>query len=223
MARSQKTKQLEFRLKTWGGKRKGAGRKRVAPRPRVPHLLRPELHRNHPVLVTIRICDGVPSLRQRAAWDAIVQLFCKARGRFGMHIVEYSILANHLHLIVECEGKDSLARGMRGLNTRLAKRLNRVFKRRGKLVDGRYHSRALATPLEVRNALHYVLFNAARHRARAGKPAAPSPIDPRSTAARFTGWRSPPQHPSTKDFGNSSPRTWLLRIGWKRHGLLDSA
>ena len=221
MARSQKSKQLEFRLKTWGGKRKGAGRKRVAPRPRVPHLRRPELHRSHPVLVTIRIRDGVPSLRQPTAWAAIVQLFRKARGRFDLHVVEYSILADHLHLIVECEGRDSLSRGMRGLNTRLAKRLNRVFGRKGKLVDGRYHARALKTPLEVRNALRYVLHNAALHRARAGKPPSPH-LDPRSTAARFDGWRTPPRGRNrTKDFGTSPPRTWLLRFGWRRHGLLE--
>jgi putative transposase len=223
MARSQKSKQLEFRLKTWGGRRKGAGRKRVAPRPRVPHATRPELHRSHPVLVTIRVVDGVPSLRQPAAWAAIVLLFRKARGRFGLHIVEFAILGNHIHLIVEVEDKDSLSRGMRGLNTRLAKRLNRVFQRRGKLIDGRYHSRLLTTPREVHNALRYVLFNAAKHRARAGKPTRAG-IDPRSSAPRFQGWREHPRSgSSTKDFGTSSPRTWLLRIGWKRHGLLDAA
>jgi REP element-mobilizing transposase RayT len=223
MVRSQKTKQLEFRLKTWGGKRKGAGRKRVAPRPRVRHLRRPELRRCHPVLVTIRIVDGVPSLRRESAWNAIVELLCKARGRFGLHVVEYSILGNHLHLIVECEGKDSLSRGMRGLNTRLAKRLNRVFGRKGKLIDGRYHSRALTTPLEVRNALRYVLFNAATHNARAGKPAQPR-VDPCSSAPRFAGWSSPPRcRNASKDFGTSPPRTWLLHTGWKRYGLLDHA
>jgi len=109
---------------------------------------------------------------------------------------------------------------MRGLNTRLAKRLNRVFGRKGKLVDGRYHARALKTPLEVRNTLRYVLHNAAAHRARAGKPPSPH-LDPRSTAMRFDGWRSPPRGGNrTKDFGTSPPRTWLLRIGWRRHGLL---
>jgi REP element-mobilizing transposase RayT len=185
------------------------------------NVLRPQLHRNHPVLVTIRIVDGVPSLRQEFAWKTIVEVLRRARGRFGLHIVEYSILRNHIHLIVECEGKDSLSRGMRGLNTRLAKRLNRVFARKGKLIDGRYHSRALTTPLEVKNALGYVLFNAAKHNARAGKPAQPQ-VDPRSSAPRFAGWRSrPPSADATKDFGTSPPRTWLLQIGWTRWGLLD--
>jgi REP element-mobilizing transposase RayT len=222
MARAQQSKQLEFRLRTWGGKRKGAGRKRIAPRPRVPHVRRPEPHYSRPLLITIRICAGVPSLRQRAAWAALVRLLRDARGRFGMHIIDYSILANHLHLIVECDRPDSLERGMRGLDTRIAKRLNRVFGRRGKLIDGRYHARELVTPLEVRNALRYVLHNHAKHEARAGRRRPSALVDPCSSAARFAGWRTAPDNRnSTKDFGTSPPRTWLLRTGWKRHGLLE--
>jgi putative transposase len=220
VARSKRSKQLELDIRTWGGKRENAGRKRVAPRPRVPHLRRPDLRRDHPVLVTVRICDGVPNLREAKTWDVIVGVLCKARGRFGMHVVEYSILGNHLHMIVEAEDQDSLERGMRGLNTRLAKRLNKHFGRRGKLIDGRYHARHLRSPLEVRNALRYVLFNAKRHCERAGKPAPRTAIDPRSSAPRFTGWRTSPREDVTQDLGTSPPRTWLLRIGWRRHGLI---
>jgi putative transposase len=192
VARSKRSKQLELEIRTWGGKRKNAGRKRVAIRPRVPHLRRPELHRSHPVLVTVRICDGVPSLRQPA------------------------------HLIVEAEDRDSLSRGMRGLNTRLAKRLNKLFGRRGKLIDGRYHARDLRTPLEVRSALGYVLFNAARHCAKANRPAPRTVVDPYSSATRFTGRRRQPDaEEHARDLGTSSARTWLLRVGWKRHGLID--
>jgi putative transposase len=220
VARTRRSKQLELDIRTWGGRRENAGRKRVAPRPRVPHLRRPQLRRDHPVLVTVRICDGVPNLREASAWNVVVAVLCKARGRFGMHVVEYSVLGNHLHMIVEAEDQDSLERGMRGLNTRLAKRLNKHFGRRGKLIDGRYHARHLRSPLEVRNALRYVLFNAARHCEKAGKPAPRSAIDPCSSAPRFTGWRTPLAEPTTRDLGTSPPRTWLLRVGWKRHGLL---
>lgn len=214
-------RQLELRLPTWGGRRRGSGRKRVAPRPRVPHRRRPASKRANPVLVTVRIREGVPSLRQPKAWAAIVRLVRKARGRFGMHVVEYSILANHLHMIVECDDADSLERGMRGFNTRLAKRLNGVFERRGKLVDGRYHARALKTPLEVRNAIEYVLFNHAKHERRAGRRATRG-LDSRSTAARFDGWRRRPDTRNrAKDYGTSPARTWLLESGWRRHGLLD--
>ena len=219
--RKRRIQQLEFRLRTWGGRRENAGRKRVAPRARVPHRRRPASKRAHPVLVTVRIRDGVPSLRQPKAWEAIVRLVRKARGRFGMHVVEYSVLGNHLHMIVECDDADSLERGIRGFNTRLAKQLNKVFERRGKLVDGRYHSRALTTPRDVRNALEYVLFNHAKHEQRAGRRASRG-LDHRSTAARFDGWSRRTDTPNrTKDYGTSPARTWLLKHGWRRHGLLE--
>jgi hypothetical protein len=43
----------------------------------------------------------------------------------------HSIQGTHLHLIVEAEGKDSLARGMKGLEVRVARALNRMMVRRG--------------------------------------------------------------------------------------------
>jgi len=48
----------------------------------------------------------------------------------------------------------------------------------------------------------------------------PSPRDPRSSAAWFTGWGGTVTAP-----GSASPvvaaRTWLVRVGWRRHGLVD--
>ena len=56
-------KQLALELKTWGGKRKGAGRPPSGLRAGVSHLLRPALARRHPVHVTLRLCEGVGYLR----------------------------------------------------------------------------------------------------------------------------------------------------------------
>ena len=38
---------------------------------------------------------------------------------------------------------------MNGLGTRVARRLNRVMQRRGKVLDDRYHEHILRTPSEV--------------------------------------------------------------------------
>ena len=90
--------------------------------------------------------------------------------------------------------------------------------------------RLLPTPKEVRNALRYVLLNARRHAAAARAAlAARVRLDPASSARWFDGWKlghsqvasaSEPVAPA-----NRSPvaraRTWLLAIGWRRHGLLD--
>jgi hypothetical protein len=72
----------------------------------------------------------------------------------------------------------------------------------------------LRTPREVRNALVYVLQNVRKHiRAVRG-------IDPCSSARWFDGWRSP-IGPVVEPSPVARPRTWLLRIGWRRRGLLD--
>jgi REP element-mobilizing transposase RayT len=221
--KTRKPQQMELPRRNWGGSRKGAGRKRVYERKRVEHRVRAQLSPRHPVHVTLRVRGGVPSLRSRPAWITIVRALRAARGRFGLAVVQYAVMGNHLHLLVETEGRESLTRGMRGLVTRLAIRLNRRFDRRGPLFDGRFHARALATPLEVRRGLCYVLQNARRHAATTGRKCATSWTDPRSSAPIFDGWSITRGSPSAaaEDLGTTEARTWLLRIGWRRHGLID--
>jgi putative transposase len=52
---------------------------------------------------------------------------------------------------------------MKGLSIRIARGLNRLLERRGRVIGDRYHAHALKTPAEVRNAVHYVLRNHERH------------------------------------------------------------
>ncbi len=214
-------KQLELDLPTWGGARKGAGRKRVSAKKRVRHRKRERFDKAHPVHVTLRMRGDVPSLRTRDAWAVIVRVMRSARKRHGMTVNLYSVLGNHLHLIVEHEGGDGLCRGLRALCTMLAARLNVLFHRTGPLLADRYHARALTTPLEVRRAIAYVLLNYRKHVSTDGQRLAPSWIDPFSTAPKFDGWRTPPHSPFTDfDYGTAPARTWLLTTGWRRHGLV---
>jgi putative transposase len=85
----------------------------------------------------------------------------------------------------------------------------------------RYHDRVLRTPREVRVVLVYVLRNARKHQAEGLAIAnVTGPIDLYSSAPWFDGWqititvRGAPACPVT------SARTWLLKTGWRRHGLL---
>ncbi len=209
-------------VRTHGGARKGSGRKRKAPRPRVLHRTRPRLDRNHPVHVTIRMRADVPSLRTRGAMRKIVGVLLDARGRFGLRVIELAVLRNHIHFIVEAEAREGLTQGMRGLGTRLAIHLNRHFDRKGKLFDDRYHARPLRTPLEVKRGLCYVLNNFRKHEHEAGRKVALRWIDPYSSAFRFEGWAEPLEGTKVElELGTLPPRTWLLRKGWKSYGLLD--
>jgi hypothetical protein len=105
----------------------------------------------------------------------------------------------------------------------------RLFQRGGKVLDGRYHLRALRTPLEVHRALRYVLLNHRHHAAQRRTPkysvhrrhAQP---DPASSGRWFDGWRTITVPPSPADVREVAPaRTWLLHTGWRRHGLIHPA
>ena len=141
-------------------------------------------------------------------------------------MVHYSIQRDHAHLIVESAGKAALGRGMKSLSARFARAVNRVFRRRGRVLDGRYHLHVLRTPREVRNALAYVLLNARRHWRKRHGAAPPVRLDEASSARWFDGWRErPPDHSGVRcdPRAVARARTWLLTRGWRRHGLIDAA
>ena len=164
-----KVKQASFKFQTWGGKRKGAGRKPVRERAGVVHRRRPVLKRRFPVHVTWRMTDGVWNLRSRRCFGALSRAFWGGANRFGFRLVHYSVQGNHVHLLVEAEDEKALSRGMKGLGVRVAKGLNRVMRRQGKVLDDRYHGHILRTPTEVRRARNYLLQNARRHYGVAGR------------------------------------------------------
>jgi hypothetical protein len=97
-----------------------------------------------------------------------------------------------------------------------------VFQRAGRVLADRCHVHVLRTPREVRNAIAYVLLNARRHLAKSGR-ALPRivRIDPASSGRWFSGGRT--GAPKCNDPpAVSAPRTWLLSVGWRRRGLIDS-
>ncbi len=156
-------KQVGFRFRTWGGKRKGAGRKPTRARAGVVHRKRPLLKARFPVHVTWRMGEGVWQLRTRRCFTALARAFWGGCNRFGFRLVHYSVQGNHVHLLVEAEDERALSRGMNGLGVRVAKGLNRVMRRRGRVLEDRYHGHILRTPTEVRRARNYLLQNAKRH------------------------------------------------------------
>jgi hypothetical protein len=144
-------------------------------------------------------------------------------------LVRISIQRDHVHMIVEAHGRGALARGMKSIAARLARAVNRVFTRSGPVLDGRFHHRVLRTPREVRNALAYVLLNARRHFAkRTGDRRPPVRLDAASSARWFDGWKpawrallGPPGGEQGAPRDVAAAHTWLLRVGWRRHGLVD--
>ena len=156
-------RQLDLALRTWGGKRPGAGRKPTRARPGVVHRRRPVLKKRFPVHVTWRMKAGVWNLRTRRCFTALARAFWGGANRFGFRLVHYSVQGNHVHLLVEAQDEKALSRGMNGLGVRVAKGLNRVMRRHGKVLDDRYHGRILRTPTHAKRARAYLLQNAQTH------------------------------------------------------------
>jgi hypothetical protein len=150
--------------------------------------------------------------------------------RCDFRVLHYSLQRDHAHFLIEVDSSTGLARGMKAIGARLARAVNRVFGSTGAVLDGRYHLRLLRTPRELHSALAYVLLNARRHwMKRFGSPP-PVRLDEASSARWFTGWSRPAFH--FGPLGNTEPpdppeiaaaRTWLARVGWRRHGLVDPA
>lgn len=220
-----RSRQLEISLQPtfrWGGRRVGAGRK-PGPAPHDPHRRRPALSPRHPVLVTLKVRRGLPSLRSVALVRELERSFTRACDRGDFRLVHYSIQGDHVHALVEAESCRALSRGMKALGSRLARAVNRVFRRRGRVLTARFHLRVLRTPREVRNALAYVLLNARRHAAKSGRALLGHVrIDPASSGSGFDGWKDrAPARPATVAAAVAAARTWLLRVGWRQHGLID--
>lgn len=206
--------QMQFGFTSWGGRRPGAGRKPNGARKRVAHTRRSNLKASTPVHVTLRLARGLPSLRAQTNHHVVLDALAAGSKR-GFRIVHYAAMSNHVHLVCEAADERALTRGLQGLCVRLARRLNRAWRRLGTVFDDRYHVHPLRTPREVRNALAYVLQNARKHGIHVA-----GGFDPCSSARWFDGWRS-----GARLFEFPSPlpaaRTWLLNIGWRRWGLFD--
>jgi putative transposase len=207
-------------VRSWGGRRAGAGRKKKAAKDRtfVPHHPRPVHKDRHPTHVTLRMRSGLPNLRSERVQKmlrGILRRQTERRYRGSFQVVHYSIQSNHLHLIVEATDTRAMRAGVSGLVIAFAKRLNKevLARLKGKVWRDRYHSRELETPSEVRRALVYVLQNVRKH----GFALVGAFIDPLTTAKSFAGWNVP----ITTDpdpFPPRAPRTWLLREGWSTQG-----
>jgi putative transposase len=164
----------------------------------VSHRARARFEKPTPVHVTVRVRPRVWNLRSRRCFQALNACFRASLGRFGLRLIEFSILGNHLHLVVEADDNESLSSGMQGLAVRIAKALNRLMGSRGPVLADHYHARLLRTPTELVNAIAYVLGNAAHHY---GEDAA---SDPFSSAN------------CDREVLLAKPKSWLLRVGWQR-------
>ncbi len=206
-----------------GGRRAGAGRKPNGEKAGVSHGPRALLAARFPAHVTMKVLRGLPRLRSRREYAALRAAFTAGCDRHGFRLTHYAVLNDHLHFLVEARDRATLSRGLQGLAIRIAKALNKLWQHRGTVFADRYHDRILKTPREVRNALIYVLANGRKHAAEGRKVEVPQAIDTFTSAPWFDGFREPVTVRGIEAMPRpvTGARTWMLTIGWRRHGLLS--
>lgn len=201
--------QQELELRTWGGKRPGAGRPPAGERAGASHARRDAMRPSHPVHVTLRFADRVWNLRSERSFVVIHRALDAVRRRADVRVVHYDILGNHLHTILEADGPRALSSAMRALTARLSHGMNELMGTRGRVLADRYHARALRTPAEVRSAVRYVVGNFASHARRRGEPLPDGWVDPFSSAVVKVPRAA--QQVLFPQAVTSEAGTWLLR------------
>jgi putative transposase len=200
--------------------RAGAEKKRPGPKPaefaNVRHRARAVHKYWNPLHVTMRAKRGLPSFRAQTLFAAFESAVRRTR-RDDFRVVEFSVQDDHLHLIVEADDSDALARGMKSFSVRANRLYNAAAGRgRGRVWGDRYHRRDLTSARQVRNALVYCLQNYKKHH---GVTSGAPRIDLCSSARWFQGWTAIRQH----DDGprpTENARTVLLGTAWQKHGYI---
>ncbi|MBA2541276.1 MAG: transposase [Deltaproteobacteria bacterium] len=216
----------EAKTLTHGGKRTGAGRKRMKYRLDAPHRSREPFAHSMPIHITMRGQCYINSLRRDTIYRVLVDVLARYRdNRFGggsFRVIHFSLQDNHLHLIVEATSDYALRRGMRSFAINSARGINAAIGAHGR-VWFRFHSTVIKTKRYARNCSAYVLGNWRRHHKDIVNGRTVSAIlDRFSSAISFPGWTKRFRLPAGyQPVPVSSPTTSLLRTGWAFDGPLD--
>jgi REP element-mobilizing transposase RayT len=184
----------------------------------MPHLTREEVSPRDVLHVTLRCVSGLPSLRREAPRGILLPILRAEKDKKGFRLIHFAIRGNHLHLVCEADDALSLARGIQRIASRVARAVNRLFGRKGRVFTDRYHRRTATTPREVRGLLRYVLLNDHKDSLKRGEFV--EGIDPYSSGRWFDGWAEGVRAPPSDDTIPAvvPPKCWLLTTGWRRYG-----
>lgn len=125
--------------------------------PRSPIVLAPETV-NH---VTQRATDSETFVLDSFDREAIVQIAEKSVRRYQLELRDYSVLGNHLHLVLRAP-LGNLPRAMQYLGARIVERFNRRHGRRGHLVQAPYRAKPVLTEGHALWLRVYIAMNPVR-------------------------------------------------------------
>ncbi len=86
----------------------------------------------------------------------------EARKRYGLCVLNYIVTSNHIHLLVQDEGRGEVARSMQLIAGRTAQEYNRRKGRKGAFWEDRYHATAVETEGYLARCMTYIDLNMVR-------------------------------------------------------------
>jgi REP element-mobilizing transposase RayT len=149
-----------------GGARKGAGRKKRAGKASDPHRERERFETRLPVQVTLKMRPDVVNLRRDDVFEKIEASLRTGAERDDAKVCDFTVLGDHLHFIVDAANNKALTSVVSSVAIRIAKQINKLLGRKGRVFNDRFHARVLRSPSEVRNSRHYILNNFRKHLAQ---------------------------------------------------------
>ena len=83
----------------------------------------------------------------------------EARRRFGLSILNYTVTSNHIHLLVQDQGRGEIPRSMQLMAGRIAQEYNLRKNRKGAFWENRYHATAIDKDerLKVTEGIDFIL------------------------------------------------------------------
>ena len=82
----------------------------VRRRSSVPHCARPQVR--GVCHVVLRVRRGLPWLRTPRTYRVLERAFRRGKEKQGFALVQFSVQGDHVHLLIEAESKEELARGL---------------------------------------------------------------------------------------------------------------
>jgi REP element-mobilizing transposase RayT len=149
-----------------GGARKGAGRKRKVDSAKAPHVKREQFTGRLPVQVTLKMRPDVVNLRRDDVFEKVEAALRTGAARDDGKVCDFTVLGDHLHFIVDSVSNKALRCVASSVAIRIAKQINKLTGRQGRVFKDRYHARVLRSPSEVRNSRSYILNNFRKHLAQ---------------------------------------------------------
>jgi putative transposase len=87
----------------------------------------------------------------------------EAKKRYKLHVLNYNVTSNHIHLIVFDDKPGSVSKSLQLIAGRVGQEFNNRKKRKGAFWEDRFHATAIDTELYLMQCMNYIDLNMVRN------------------------------------------------------------